>query len=208
MQRVSYATINRRKGTGLIPPNKKQWNVEHHALNLREELGVGFELRLDHLATFDALPGTKVLPHGALPLANEFVEHFRSDGLGNWSGMAVSIAPGVEWVIYNDAHAITRVRATLMEELFHLRFKHPRSKVRLLSADGKRRTIDPTIEDEAYHTGAAALVPFVTLKRMIDDGLSARGIAKHFQVSSDLVDFRTRVTRLYSKLKKHSGTRR
>jgi len=208
MQRVSYATINRRKGTGLIPPNKKQWNVEHHALDLREELGVGFELPLDHLAAFAALPGTKVLPHGALPLANEFVEHFRSDGLGNWSGMAVSIAPGVEWVIYNDAHSITRVRATLMEEFFHLRFKHPRSKVRLLSTDGKHRTIDPTVENEAYHTGAAALVPFVTLKRMVDDGLTADKIAKHFRVSPGLIDFRAKVTKLYPRLRNRSGTRR
>ena len=208
MQRVSYATINRRKGTGLIPPNNKQWNVEHHALNLREELAVGLDVPLEHLAAFAVLPGTKILPHGALPLANEFVEHFRNDGAGNWSGMAVSIAPGVEWVIYNDAHPLTRVRATLMEELFHLRFKHPRSKVRLLSTDGEHRTINPTVEDEAYHTGAAALVPFVTLKRMVDDGLTAGEIGKHFRVSPDLVDFRAKVTRLYARLGKRSRTRR
>lgn len=206
MLRVSYATINRRKGTGVIPPNNKQWNVEHHALNLREELGVGLDVPLDHAAAFAVLPGTTILPHGALPLADEFAEHFRGHGAGSWSGMAVSISPGVEWVIYNDAHPLTRVRATLMEELFHLRFKHPRSKVRLLSLDGEHRTIDPTVENEAYHTGAAALVPFVTLKRMVGDGLAAGEIAKHFRVSPDLVRFRAKVTRLYSRLGRRSGT--
>lgn len=208
MQRVSYATIRRRKGSGLIPPNTKQWNVEHHALDLREELGVGFDGPLDHSAAFRLVPGVTVVPHGQIPAADEVLDHFRSAGLRNWSGMAIAIAPGEELVVINDAHSPTRVRATLMEELFHLRFGHPRSTVRLLNTDGKNRTMDPTVETEAYHTGAAALVPFVALKEHVQVGHRLAEIAEHFQVSPDLVEFRTKVTKLYSKLRRPRRTRK
>jgi hypothetical protein len=208
MQRVSYGTIRRRQGTGLIPPNTKQWNVEHHALDLREELDVGFDVPLDHLLAFRLVPGATVVPHGQIPAADEFLDHFRHAGLGNWSGMAIPLGPDEELVVYNDAHALTRVRATLMEEFFHLRFGHPRSTVRLLNTDGKNRTMDPTVELEAYHTGAAALVPFVALKARVEDGQTLGEIAEYFQVSPDLVEFRAKVTKLYHKLRRPRRRRR
>lgn len=200
MQPIDYATIRRRRGTGLLPPNKKQWNVEHHALNLREDMQVVFDVPLDHLAAFRVIPGVAVVPHGRIPAAVEYLDHFRNDGRRNWSGMAFSLG-GREVVVYNDAHALTRVRATLMEELFHLRFDHPRSTVRLLSSNGKTRTMDPTVEEEAYHTGAAALVPYKALKARVDDSRSVREIATYFRVSPDLVEFRARVTKLYGRLR-------
>lgn len=202
MQRVSYATIQRRQGTGLLPPNNKQWNVEHHALDLREELQVDFKAPLDHLAAFSLVPGATILPHGQIPAADEYLDHFRKEGLGAWSGMAIPIGRDAELVVYNDAHALTRVRATLMEELFHLRFDHPRSIVRILNTNGKNRTMDPTVEVEAYHTGAAALVPFSALKARVGDGQSVAKIADHFEVSPDLIEFRAKVTKLYRKLRR------
>lgn len=208
MQRVSYATIRRRKGTGLIPPNTKQWNVEHHALDLREQLDVGFDGPLDHLAAFRLVPGATVVPHGQIPAAYEVIDHFRNAGISNWSGMAIPLGPDEELVVYNDAHSLTRVRATLMEEFFHLRFGHPRSTVRLLNTDGKNRTMDPTVEVEAYHTGAAALVPFVALKAHVDDGHRLRDIAEFFQVSTGLVEFRAKVTKLYTRLQRRRRSRR
>lgn len=200
MLRVSYATINRRKGTGLIPPNRNQWNVEHHALNLREELGVSVDVPLDHSAAFALLPATTVFGHGELPVAQEFIQHFRAAGMSHWSGMAVTVAPGVEWVIYNDAHALTRVRATLMEEFFHVRFDHDRSKIRVYGGNGDPRTFDREAEEEAYHTGAAALVPYAALRKFVARGKSTRAIAKHYRVSPELVRFRAKVTKLYAQL--------
>jgi hypothetical protein len=187
MQAVRYATIRRRQGTGLLPPNNKQWNVEHHALDLREKLGVDFLVPLDHLA---------------------YLNHFRNEGAARWSGMAIPVGPEAELVIYNDAHAPTRVRATLMEEFFHIRFDHPRSTIRLFSTDGRNRTMDPTAEVEAYHTGAAALVPFVALKARVGDGQSVRDIARYFEVSPELVEFRAKVTKLYRRLPKRRRSRR
>ena len=114
--------------------------------------------------------------------------------------MAVEIAPGVTWVIYNDSHALTRVRATLMEEFFHLRFNHAPSSIRVYPGNGNPRSFSQPIEKEAYHTGAAVLLPYRALKQMVTEGAPVTQIAKHFDVSPELVGFRAKVTKLYSRL--------
>lgn len=200
MPRVSYATIRRRRGKGLIPPNKKQWNVEHHALDLREELGATLDVALDHLSAFALLPNTIVFGHGDLAVAQEYIDHFRKEGLSHWSGMAIEVGSGEVWVIFNDAHSPTRIRATLMEEFFHVRFNHDRARVRVYGGNGTLRTFDRTTEEEAYYTGAAALVPFAGLRNLIEDGRSTQDIARHYRVSPALVRFRAKVTKLHSRL--------
>ena len=57
------------------------------------------------------------------------------------------------------------------------------------------------IEEEAYGTGAAALVPYTALKRMVGEGRTAAEIAKHFNVSRALVEFRIKVCRLWDSYK-------
>lgn len=202
MPRVSSATIRRRTGIGVLPPNTSQWTYEHHALDLREQLALPTDAVLDHGAAFALLPGTIVVPHGDLPAPREFIDHFRRDGIGNWSGLSISVGEGAECVIYNDAHPFTRVRATLMEEFFHIRFAHQRSLLRLYGAYDGIRTRSNQAEREAFHTGAAALVPFVSLKQMIsEDQRTREEIGIRFDVSPDLVGFRAKVTKLYSKLR-------
>ena len=46
-------------------------------------------------------------------------------------------------------------------------------------------------------TGAAALVPYTALKRMVGEGKTIPEIARHFQVSRALVEFRIKVSRLW-----------
>jgi hypothetical protein len=192
-----------RKGSGLLPPNPKQWDNENHALDLREFLNAPLGIALDVFGAFAQLEDVLVFAHGDLPMAAAHVEHMRAGGKSRWSGMAIPLQnTGGTAVIYNDSHPITRIRATLMEEFFHLWLKHPPSRVRVYDAQGRLRTHDGTIESEAYGCGAAALVPYSSLKIMIDAGKSTREIAQLFQVSRALVEFRAKVTKQYAKLKK------
>lgn len=204
-QRSDYGRLNGRKGKGLLPPNPNQWQMEHNGLDLREQLASDLASPLDHAAAFSLLPNVSVHPHGAIPAANVYINHFRREGSASWSGLAMTLADGHELVFYNDGHPMNRVRATLMEEFFHLRLKHPRSTIRVYSDDGRFRTHNSQVEDEAYHSGAAALVPYFTLKGMIASGQSVNGIAKLLQVSRDLVVFRAKVTRCYSALRRRRG---
>jgi hypothetical protein len=83
-----------------------------------------------------------------------------------------------------------------MEEFFHLRLAHPRSRIQLLSDGSRTRTIDDEVEKIAYGSGAAALVPYCCLKDRLATGVPAGEIAKTFGVSPQLVTFRMNVTRL------------
>lgn len=126
--------------------------------------------------------------------------YLRGPGASNWSGLALPLSNNRTLVVYNDAHPVTRIRATLMEEFFHLRLRHPLTVVRVYDEDGKSRTHDAQIEAMAYGSGAAALVPFQALSKLINDGARIGRVADHFQVSNDLVIFRTKVTKLYRRV--------
>ena len=202
MLHVSYETIKRRRGQGLIPPNPKQWSYEHAGLDVRDELGLNPEQALDPGAVFALIPNASVHPHGAIPAADVYINHFRGEGNSSWSGMAITDADGYHLVFYNDAHPPNRVRSTLMEEFFHLRFGHPRSAVRVYREEVKSRTFKSEIEKEAYHSGAAALVPYRPLHSMLAQGEAASAIAGHFAVSVELVVFRAKVTKCYGKMQR------
>jgi hypothetical protein len=53
-------------------------------------------------------------------------------------------------------------------------------------------------EEAAYATGAAALVPYAALRKFVHEGQTSSQIARHFRVSRELVEYRLKVTRLWS----------
>ncbi|MGH9881143.1 MAG: hypothetical protein ACRD6N_06875, partial [Pyrinomonadaceae bacterium] len=56
--------------------------------------------------------------------------------------------------------------------------------------------------EAAYATGAAALVPFSTLRKAVLAGRTAVQIARHFRVSRDLIEYRLKVTHLWKTYRK------
>ncbi|HKY45310.1 MAG TPA: ImmA/IrrE family metallo-endopeptidase, partial [Pyrinomonadaceae bacterium] len=59
-------------------------------------------------------------------------------------------------------------------------------------------------EEEAYAVGAAALVPYASLKRMLWQGRTSTEIGLHFRVSPELIEYRMKVTRLWHEHKERS----
>jgi len=153
----NFALRSARKGQGLLPPNPKRWEHEHNALDLRHELELSLDERLQHKQAFDLLSDVHVLPHTELTLAPSIADYFSGTKSGRWSGMCVPCPGGETIVIYNDHHALRRIRATLMEEFFHLWLNHRPTRLRLLSSGDATRDFDSTKESEAYGSGAAAL---------------------------------------------------
>jgi Zn-dependent peptidase ImmA (M78 family) len=197
MQR--FARRKARGGLGFLPPNPKQWNNEHNGLDLRDDLNLSLDSPLSHEEAYRLFPHVSVWPLTEIPVAKKYLDHFRGEGRRRWSGLAIRLEDK-HVVLYNDFHPFHRTRATLMEEFFHLRLGHPCSKLRLLSTDGIWRTHDQGVEAEAFGSGAAALVPYKALKEMVGAGCTASEIAVGFQVSTELVIFRTKVTKLYNLL--------
>ena len=87
-----------------------------------------------------------------------------------------------------------------MEEYFHLVLGHSPTTIRLRSG-GANRSFASDVEVTAYHSGAAALVPYSGLRGAIDGGMGVAAIAEQYGVSRERVVFRAKVTRQYRRLR-------
>ncbi len=136
-------------------------------------------------------------------LSPETVEHLLGAGKDAWSGGAAShpLPDGRKLIVLNPTHGRNRHRATLMEEICHVFLGHKPSRlaIKRKNKEGQiiARDYNHAIEEEAYSTGTAALVPYTALKKVIRDGRTIREIARHFGVSESLVEFRIKVSRLW-----------
>lgn len=126
-----------------------------------------------------------------------------------WSGGAAShkLPDGRKLIILNPTHSRNRHNATLMEEISHVFLGHKPSRLAIetKNKEGKviARDYNADIEEEAYSTGAAALVPFTSLKRFVYDGKTIAEIARHFNVSRPLVEYRIKISRLWDAYKEN-----
>jgi hypothetical protein len=197
--------------TADLPPTQKGRKFELQALGLRDFAGLRRDdQRLDpfRLAKYANL---FVPPFDDIKeaLSVETLKHLLGEGSGDWSGGACSIPlpDGRKLIILNPTHARSRQHATLMEEISHVFLGHKPSRlaVETKTKDGKVRARDyhQEIEEEAYGTGAAALVPYTALKRFVHEGKTSAEIAKKFNVSRQLVEYRIKVSRLWDDYKQN-----
>lgn len=195
----------------LLPPTEKRRQYELRALALRDFAAVGPDEALDPFALagfakllvvdFDQIKG----------LSDESREHLLGAATDEWSGGACSrpLPNGWRIVILNPAHGKHRNRATLMEEIAHVFLGHKPNRLAVVSeprsvgaagAQDKVLTRDYNKSDEeaAYAIGAAALVPYATLRRLVFESHTGEQIARRFRVSTALVEYRIKVTHLWS----------
>ena len=188
-----------------IPPTQKGRHHEIRALGLREFAGLTRDdQRLDpfSLARYARLFVASYDEIEPL-LSEETREHLTGGGKDSWSGGAAShtLPDGSKLIILNPTHGKNRQNATLMEEVCHVFLGHKPSRLAIENRDKNGQVIardyNHAIEEEAYSTGAAALVPYTALKRMVESGRTAQEIARHFYVSRALVEYRIKVSRLW-----------
>ncbi len=136
-------------------------------------------------------------------LSPEAKEHLLGAGADDWSGGACArtLPDGNKLVILNPKHGRNRHHATLMEEVCHVFLGHQANRLALAAENknGKMLTRDYHAADEeaAYAVGAAALVPFTALRRFVLAGKTAAQIARHFNVSRQLVIYRIKISLLW-----------
>ncbi len=194
-----------------IPPTRKGRHYELRAIGLRQFAGLRRDdERLDPfaLARYAKLLVARfdeVEPF----LSEEAKVHLMGTGKDKWSGGAASqtLPDGRKLIILNPTHGKNRHNATLMEEVCHVFFGHKPSRLAIKNVDKNGETIardyNEAIEEEAYSTGAAALVPYSALRRMVYEGRTINEIARHFNVSKALVEYRIKVSRLWDAYKQY-----
>ena len=186
-----------------LPPGDKWREFELRAIGFRDFARVQPDAPLDpfRLAVFANL---FVLDFEQIQgLSEKSRQHLLGTASESWSGGATSrsLPDGRKIVILNPTHGRLRTNATLMEEISHVFLGHQPNRLHVITEDERGRTSSRDYrkadEEAAYGTGAAALVPYSSLRRSLLKGQTAAQIAKHFRVSRELVEYRLKVTRLW-----------
>lgn len=195
--------------TSRLPPTKKGRDYEIRAIGLREFAGL--RLPEERLNPFDLANYAKLLVASFEQiepfLSEETKAHLLGDGKDKWSGGACSqaLGDGRKLIVLNPTHGENRHNATLMEEICHVFLGHKPSRLAIenVNKQGKQIARDYREADEeaAYSVGAAALVPYAALRRFVEQGKTSREIARHFNVSRDLVEYRMKISRLWDEYK-------
>ena len=194
-----------------LPPTEKRKQFELRALALRDFAGVDGSQPLDPFALahfarllvvdFDQVEGLSV----------ESRAHLLGDAANEWSGGACSrlLPNGWRLVILNPAHGVLRSRSTLMEEIAHVFLGHKPNRLAVIGRNStmrERATTRETVareynhadEEAAYAVGAAALVPYAALRSLVFQGRNSQDIARRFQISRQLAEYRIKVTHLWA----------
>jgi len=190
---------------GPLPPGEKWRNFELKAIALRDFARVRPDVSLNpfDLAQFANL---MVVEFEQLKgLSERARQHLLGPASEAWSGGACSLPDGMKLVILNPNHGAARTKATLMEEICHVFLAHQPNRLSVVTKDERGKVMNRdyrrTDEEEAYGVGAAALVPYAALKRLLLQGKTSREIGVHFRVSRELVEYRMKVTHLWSEFK-------
>ena len=190
---------------GPLPPGEKWRNFELKAIALRDFARVRSDVSLNpfDLAQFANL---MVVEFEQLKgLSERARQHLLGPASEAWSGGACSLPDGMKLVILNPNHGPARTKATLMEEICHVFLAHQPNRLSIVTKDERGKVMNRDYrrsdEEEAYGVGAAALVPYAALKRLLLQGKTSREIGVHFRVSRELVEYRMKVTHLWSEFK-------
>ena len=190
---------------GPLPPGEKWRTFELKAIALREFARVkpDFSLNPFDLAEFANL---MVVEFEQLKgLSERARQHLLGPASESWSGGACSLPDGMKLVILNPNHGSARTKATLMEEICHVFLAHRPNRLSIVTRDDRGKVMNRDYrkadEEEAYGVGAAALVPYATLKKLLLQGKTSLQIGLHFRVSRELVEYRMKVTHLWREFK-------
>ncbi len=191
------------------PPTYKGKQYELRAQGLRDFAG----LRRDDepLDPFELARYAKILVidfDEVTGLSEEAREHLLGAGAEAWSGgtCARPLPNGWRLVILNPRHGRARNTATLMEEICHVFLGHKANRLSIVAKNSQGQTVsrdyNDADEEAAYAVGAAALVPFTVVRRLLHAGKTSAEIARRFGVSRELVEYRIKVSRLWAEYRR------
>jgi hypothetical protein len=192
----------------VLPPTYKGRQYELRALGVRDFAGVRDSEPLDPFALAHFAKLMVIDFEHINGLSKETREHLLGTGSEAWSGGTCSrpLPNGWRVVILNPKHGAQRNNATLMEEVCHVFLGHKANRLHIVAQNKQGKTVardyNEADEEAAYAVGAAALVPFAALRRFVRAGNTSLEMARHFNVSRELIEYRLKVSRLWPDYKK------
>jgi hypothetical protein len=174
-------------------------SLEEHAIELRRRAGVGPTEPFDPNTAAIRL-GVTIISLDNLPqMPPEDRELLSKVDARVWSGVGLPLPGGGVLVILHPRQTKERAAVTIMEEVAHAYYGHAPSHMLPQFGGFVQREYDPKVEQEAYWTAAAALLPSAVVARSVWQGRSAEELAADYGVSVELVEFRIKTLRLWPK---------
>ncbi len=171
----------------------KSW-CENAALEYRSHLGLNCDDPLDPRDLARHLGVLVWTPREVPDVSEQSIEQLTEVDPSSWSAVTVTIGEQ-NLVIFNTAHAQTRQRNSLAHELAHVILNHHPTATSI-SEEGFlfRDRFDTEQEEEADWLAGSLLLPRDGLLSVYQRTSSTAGIARTFGVSTQLVEWRLRMT--------------
>ena len=171
----------------------KTW-CERKSGEYRSDLGLSLCQKLEPKSLAKYLKYEVLAPEEILGLPTQFLNQLTVKDKDSWSAITIRESSQT-LIIVNSAHAQTRQRSSLSHELSHLILGHtpnrsvisPKGHLLLSNYGGDQ-------EDEADWLSATLLVPRTGLLRMYRKSEDPAGLAAHFGVSRQLLEWRLHMT--------------
>jgi len=172
---------------------------ERMAATARADLGLSATDKLSPWEYANKL-GVLVFEAADLELESEHADQLLVRDPDSWSGMTL-LEDGEHVVVLNSSHSEARRASTLMHELAHIILEHIPAQVEV-SPSGLVLVSEYSIdqEEEADWLGAALLLPEAALFKLRGRGISVETIAQQFGVSSQICNWRCRMTGVEKRL--------
>jgi Zn-dependent peptidase ImmA (M78 family) len=110
-----------------------------------------------------------------------------------WSAVTVASSQRVV-IVANPSHSAARHSSSIMHELAHIILEHAPSKVFVTDTSFALRDYDEKQEAEADWLAGSLLLPRVALQKAIYQNLPKATVLSEYSVSSDLYEYRKRIT--------------
>jgi hypothetical protein len=166
----------------------EKW-LEGNGTALRSKCGIGPFDRLDPFQLAKTMNIEVLYPVEGLGIPTDVLKHVLNEGRDAWDGGTIVLQDKTYKVVLNPSRGRERQNATLMEELAHIHLGHPPSK--LIRLQGiTLRSVKKSVENQAFHLGAAALLPARVLKGARTLGHTAEQLLVKYLVSHELLVMR------------------
>lgn len=177
-------------------------HIEEEASKLRRRAGIGPEDRLDPWVLLEQFDLMILYAHEVEGLTVEALEYIASTDAKKWSGTGVPLPDDSLLVVLHPKQTPERANVTIMEEVAHVHYDHEPSLISRLSGLEKRH-YEKDVEQEAYWTAGAALLPSKVVAQAIWRRQSIPELAAAYGASIELAEMRISTLGLWDEYQRY-----
>lgn len=173
--------------------------IEKYARSIRALVGADLLERVSPIGVAQKLGILVQYPADFKAIPDSLRKRISDLDAGVWSGGAIELPDHQLLVILNPNQTEGRANVTLLEEVAHRYLKHAPSQISTGLSGLPERTYNEALEQEAYWTAGAILVPSLAVARAVYRGDSASSLAEAYGSSDELAEMRIQILGLWSR---------